>query len=95
MNGSSRCAAVTSRFVILVITQFADHVKIKFTSQLIKGMVRALQKFLKYFNETAISTYFVPILFACIIIRSSVTISIPFINIISTSFNACLAFKEF
>ena len=35
-----------------------DHVKIKLTSQLIKGISRVLQKLLKYFNGTIISTSF-------------------------------------
>ena len=34
----------------------ADHVKISSTSQLIKGIPRVLQKLLKYFNGTIIST---------------------------------------
>ena len=37
------------------MTQFADHVKISSTSQLIKSISRALQNLLKYFNETIIS----------------------------------------
>ena len=42
----------------LVITQFSDQVKIKDTSQLISGMSKHLQKLLKYFNGTAVSTFF-------------------------------------
>ena len=38
------------------MTQFADHVKISSTSQLIKDISRVLQKLLKYFNRTIIST---------------------------------------
>ena len=41
------------------ITQDGDHVKIRLTSQLINGTPRVLQKFLKYFNGTIISTSFV------------------------------------
>ena len=44
--------------VELVITQVDDHVKMRLTSQLIKGISRVLQKLLKYFNGTVISTYF-------------------------------------
>ena len=33
-----------------IITQFADHVKVSSTSQLIKGISRDLQKLLRYFN---------------------------------------------
>ena len=44
--------------VELVITQVDDHVKIKLTSQLIKGISRVLQKLFKYFNGTIISTSF-------------------------------------
>ena len=45
-------------FAILVdtTTQFADQVKMRLTSQLIKGISRVLQKLLKYFNGTIIST---------------------------------------
>ena len=39
-----------------MITRFADQVKIRLTSQLIEGISRILQKLLKYFNETIIST---------------------------------------
>ena len=42
----------------LVITQVDDHIKIKLTSQLIKGISRVLKKLLKYFNRTIISTSF-------------------------------------
>ena len=42
---------------MLVITQFADQVKVKDTSQLINDMSKLLQKLLKYFNGTAISTF--------------------------------------
>ena len=45
--------------VELVITQALDHVKIRLTSQLISGISRVLQKLLKYFNGTIISTSFV------------------------------------
>ena len=38
------------------MTQFADHVKISSTSQLIKGISKVVQKLLKYFNGTIIST---------------------------------------
>ena len=40
------------------ITQVGDHVK-RLTSQLINGISRVLQKLLKYFNGTIISTSFV------------------------------------
>ena len=41
------------------MTKFADQVKIRLTSQLIKGISRVLQKLLKYFNGTIISTLFI------------------------------------
>ena len=44
--------------VELVITQVDDHVKMRLTSQLIKGISRVIQKLLKYFNGTIISTSF-------------------------------------
>ena len=49
---------------MLVITHYLDQVKIKDTSQLINGVFNALQKLLSYFNGTAISTSFLPDLFA-------------------------------
>ena len=45
--------------VELVITQVDGHVKMKLTSQLINGISRVLQKLIKYFNSTIISTSFV------------------------------------
>ena len=38
--------------------QFSDKVKVKDTSQLISGISNGLQKLLKYFNDTTISTFF-------------------------------------
>ena len=42
------------------ITQFADQVNIRFTSQLISNISRVFQKLQKYFDETTISRFFVP-----------------------------------
>ena len=47
-----------SLVALLVITQFSEQVKIRFTSQLINGISSVLEKLLKYFNGTAISTSF-------------------------------------
>ena len=58
------CIFVISLFSNLVITQFSDQVKVKDTSQLINGIFKVLRKLLKYFNGTAISTSFLPDLFA-------------------------------
>ena len=44
---------------VSVITYSSDHVKIRFTSQLIIGIPNVLQKLLKHFNRTANSTSFV------------------------------------
>ena len=46
--------------LVPIITQFADHVKISLTLQLIKGISRVFQKSLKYFNGTIISTSIIP-----------------------------------
>ena len=46
-------------YVELVITKVDDHAKIRLTSQLIKGISRVLQKLIKYFTGTTISTFFV------------------------------------
>ena len=40
----------------LVVTQVDDYVKIRLTSQLIKGISRVLQNLLKYFHGAIIST---------------------------------------
>ena len=48
----------------LVITQFTGKFKVKDTSQLINGISSVLQKLPTYYNGTAISTSFVPSLFA-------------------------------
>ena len=48
-----------SRVNSSVITQFSEQVKIKDTSQLINGKSNVLQKLLKHFNSTLISTFFV------------------------------------
>ena len=45
--------------VELVMTQFADQVRWRFFSQLIKDIQRILQKLLQDFNDTSISTSFV------------------------------------
>ena len=47
----------------LVITQVDDHFKMSLTSQLIHSVSRVLQKLLKYFYGTWISTFFVLPLF--------------------------------
>ena len=51
-------ASTAACVVILVKTQFSDQVKVKDTSQLIKGMSKVLQKLLKCFNGTTISRFF-------------------------------------
>ena len=58
-TGTYKFVSVVLNFpgpVELVITQFDDHVKFKLTSQLINDISRALQKLLKYFNGTILST---------------------------------------
>ena len=46
-----------SLVALLVKTQFADHVKVKDTSQLISSISSVLQKLFKYFNGIKISTF--------------------------------------
>ena len=41
-----------------ISTQFLNQVKINFISQLISGIVKLLQKLVKYFNDTTILTLF-------------------------------------
>ena len=60
-TGTYNFASVISNFTSpleVLITQVDDHVHIKLTSQLIKSISRVLQKLLKYFNRTIISTSF-------------------------------------
>ena len=57
---------VLSRCVLISVkTQFSDQVKIKGTSQLIKGMFKIFQKLLRCFNGTTISRIFVIFVFLC------------------------------
>ena len=56
--GLSPWAVLALYVVISVKTQFSGQVKVKDTSQLIKGMPRLLQKLLKYFNGTTVSKFF-------------------------------------
>ena len=46
--------------LVLIITQFLDQVKISSIWQLIKGILRVLQKLLRYFSGTIISTSTLP-----------------------------------
>ena len=52
------------------ITQFVDQVKTRFISQLIKDISRVLQKLLRHFNGTVISTSFMLLLSVCPLIFS-------------------------
>ena len=57
--GSASGSAFQDLYVaLLVITQILDKVKIRFISQLINGISNVLQKLLKCFNGTTISTSF-------------------------------------
>ena len=61
--GTKSFVFVISNFVAPVaeeITQSSDQVTIILISQLINGISRVLQKLLKYFNGTAISTPLLP-----------------------------------
>ena len=40
--------------------KFTDHVRMRLISQLINGISRVIQKLLKYFNDSIISTSFIP-----------------------------------
>ena len=48
LAGLPPSAGTTACVVISVKTQFPDHIKIIFTSQLINGLSKVLQKLLKY-----------------------------------------------
>ena len=61
ITGTYNFVSIISNFaspVKVLITQVDDHVNIKLTSQLIKGISRVLRKLLKYFHGTIISTSF-------------------------------------
>ena len=47
-----------SLVALFVITQFSNQVKIIFIQQLINGIYSGLQKLLKCFDDTTISTFF-------------------------------------
>ena len=48
--------------LLAFITQFSHQFQSRVISQLIKGISRVLQKLLRYFNGTVISTFFLPLL---------------------------------
>ena len=61
-TGTYNFVSVIANFpspVELVITQSLDHVNIRLTSRLINGISCVLQKLLKYFSSTIMSTSFV------------------------------------
>ena len=62
-EASVRVAAIIL-YSMLVITHPSDQIKTKDTSQLSNGISKVLKNLLRYFNGTAISTSFLPDLFA-------------------------------
>ena len=93
--------------LVLIITQFSDPVKISSTSQLIKGISRVLQKILKYFSGTIISTFSVspsslvlPIIFD-LKLNESISLAPLKITILPSLFTTdislqyCLSFQMF
>ena len=65
--------------LVVIKTQFSDQFRESLNSQLIKGISKALQKLLRYFNVTIISTFLVlllpvwPVIF-CLILNKSVAL---------------------
>ena len=59
------CASLV---VISIKTQFLDHVKIRFTSQLITGISKVLQKLSKCFSSTTISTSSITLLLSLLFV---------------------------
>ena len=51
------------------MTQFADQVILRLTSQLISSIARVLQKLLQGLNGTAVSTFAIPTLLALFVSR--------------------------
>ena len=67
-------------FVIPVaeeIIQFSDQIKNKLISQLIKGISKVLQKLLRYFSGTIISSFFVPLFSVRPVIYSFILNELP------------------
>ena len=61
-TGAQSFVSVIANFIVPVaeeVTQSAEEVRMRLISQLIKGISRVLQRLLKYFNDTVISTFFV------------------------------------
>ena len=62
-TGTQRFVSLVVKAVTLLpsqITQFANQVRVRLISQLIKGISRFLQTLFRYFNVTAIFVFIVP-----------------------------------
>ena len=70
-GSGSGLAILAACVVISVKKQFSDQVKVRDTSQLIKGMSKPLQKLLNYFNGTAISKFYLVFVFPCSVFSPS------------------------
>ena len=65
--GSPFCAETATSIVISAKRKFSDHANVRFTSQMINDISSVLQKLLKYFSDTTISTFFSTIINVIII----------------------------
>ena len=71
-GGSALGLAFLAAYVVISVKiQFSDQVKVRDTSQLLKGMSKLLQKFLKCFSGTTISRFFLVFVFPCSVFSSS------------------------
>ena len=62
---------------VATITQFSNQIRSRLISQLIKSIWRVLQKLLRYFNGTILSTFFVSLLPVWPVIFSSLISALP------------------
>ena len=86
--------------VVLIITQFADLVRISSISQSIKGISRVIRKLLKYFNGTIISTLIISLLLVWPVIlflklSESVTLAVLKLTISPSLFTAGISLQYY
>ena len=62
LSPANKVTNIVARFTAVLddIKQFADQVRVRLISQFISNISRFLQKLLRYFNGTSLSTVFVP-----------------------------------
>ena len=76
----SPCAGTAALLIISVKIQFLDHVKVKDTSQLINDTCNVLQKLLRHFNRTTISTFSITLLLSLLLFGAFPIILLLYLN---------------